>query len=104
MEPVEPVQTKIYQRNTYRKDLSWPHFDNERRVQERQHVKDQQSCISAFVGYPTIPSSNEEHQPRHDNSIQLHGRMVDLSRYRATSGERTFIERIKAPIFLEAVK
>ena len=29
--------------------------------------------------------------------------MVDLQRYRATSGERNFIERIKAPIFLEAV-
>ena len=29
--------------------------------------------------------------------------MVDLQRYRATSGERNFIERIKAPIFLQAV-
>ena len=29
--------------------------------------------------------------------------MVDLQRYRATSGERNFIERIKAPIFLDAV-
>ena len=29
--------------------------------------------------------------------------MVDLYRYRATSGERNFIEGIKAPIFLEAV-
>ena len=29
--------------------------------------------------------------------------MVDLLRYRATSGKRNFIERIKAPIFLEAV-
>ena len=29
MEPVEPVLKKIYQSNTYRKDLSWPHFDDE---------------------------------------------------------------------------
>ena len=29
--------------------------------------------------------------------------MVDLERYRATSGEKNFIERIKTPIFLEAV-
>ena len=29
--------------------------------------------------------------------------MVDLKRYRATSGERKFIEQIKALIFLEAV-
>ena len=33
----------------------------------------------------------------------MHGRMVDLWRYRASSGERNFVERIKAPIFLEAV-
>ena len=29
--------------------------------------------------------------------------MVDLKKYRATSGERNVIEHIKAPIFLEAV-
>ena len=29
--------------------------------------------------------------------------MVDLYGYIATSGERNFIERMKAPIFLEAV-
>ena len=29
--------------------------------------------------------------------------MVDLERYRATSGKTNFIERIKAPIFLDAV-
>ena len=33
----------------------------------------------------------------------MHGCMVDLLGYRATSGERNFIEQIKAPIFLEAV-
>ena len=36
-------------------------------------------------------------------AVFLHGCMVDLQRYRATSGERNFIEQIKAPIFLEAV-
>ena len=70
-------------------------------IQERQQVKGQQSCISIFVAYPTISSSNLEHQPRNDNSIQIHGSMVDL--YRATSGERNFIEQIKAQFFLEAV-
>ena len=29
--------------------------------------------------------------------------MVALLRYRATSGERNFIERIKTPVFLDAV-
>ena len=65
MEPFEPVLKNIYQSNTYRKDLSWPHFDDEPRVQEKQQVKDQQSCISVFVACLTNPSSNW-------------GRMVDL--------------------------
>ena len=33
----------------------------------------------------------------------IHGHMVDLQRYKANSGERNFIEQLKAPIFLEAV-
>ena len=32
LEPVEPVQMNIYQSDTYRKDLSWLHFDDEPRV------------------------------------------------------------------------
>ena len=52
---VEPVQKKIYQSNTYRKDVSQLHFDNEPRAHERQQVKDQQCCIFGFVVYPTIP-------------------------------------------------
>ena len=55
MEPVEPVQMIIYQSNTYRNDLSWPHLDDDPRVQQRQQVKDQQSSISVFVAYPIIP-------------------------------------------------
>ena len=58
VEPVEPVEMNIYQSNIYRKDLNWLLFDNEPRVQERQPVKDQQFCISVFVAYPTILSSN----------------------------------------------
>ena len=58
MEPVVPVQMNIYQINTNRKDLSWRPFQNKPRIQERQQVKDQKSCISVFVAYPTIPSSN----------------------------------------------
>ena len=36
MEPVEPVQMHIYQGNNYRKDLSWLHFDDQLRIQEKQ--------------------------------------------------------------------
>ena len=49
MAPVKPVQMNIYQSNTYRKDLSWLHFDDEPWVQGRQQVKNQQSYISVFV-------------------------------------------------------
>ena len=58
VESVEPVQTNTYQSNTYRKDINWPNFDNEPRVQEKQQVKDHQSRISVFVAYLTIPSIN----------------------------------------------
>ena len=61
MEPVEPDQTNINQSNTYRKDLSWLHLDNEQRDQERQQVKDQQSKISIFAAHLTIPSISQEH-------------------------------------------
>ena len=57
MQSIKPVLKNNYQSNTYRKDLSWPHFDDEPRVQEMQQAKDQQSCISVFVACPTIPSS-----------------------------------------------
>ena len=58
MEPVEPVLKNIYQSNTYRKDSSWPHFDDEPSVQEKQQVKDHQSCIFIVVACLTIPSNN----------------------------------------------
>ena len=51
VEPVEPVLKSIQQSNTYRKDLSCLHFDNELRAQEKQLVNDQQSCIFVFVAY-----------------------------------------------------
>ena len=46
--PAEPVQVNIYQSNSYGEDLSWLHFDDELKVQERQQEKDQQFCISVF--------------------------------------------------------
>ena len=63
LEPVQPVQMNTYQSNTYRKVLSWLHFDDEPMVRERRKKKDLQSYISVFVGYPSILSSNQEHQP-----------------------------------------
>ena len=69
VEPVEPVLKYIYQSNTYRKGLSWPHFDSEPRVRQKQQMKDQQSCIFIFVACLTVPSSNKGHHPRRGNSI-----------------------------------
>ena len=40
VEPIQPVQMNIYQSNTYKKDLSWLHFNSEAKVQERQQTKD----------------------------------------------------------------
>ena len=54
MEPVEPVLKNMYQVNTYRKDLSWPDFNSEPRVQEKQQVKNQQSCLFHFVACLTM--------------------------------------------------
>ena len=47
----------------------WLNFDVEPRVQVRQQRKDQQSNIFVFVAYLTIPSSDQQHHPRHDSSI-----------------------------------
>ena len=55
---LEPLLINIYQNNTYIKDLRWPHFDDEPRVQEKHQMKDHQSCILFFVACLTIPSSN----------------------------------------------
>ena len=36
VEPVEPVQKNTYLNNTYQKDSSWLHFDDEPKVQKKQ--------------------------------------------------------------------
>ena len=55
VEPVKPILKNIYQSNTDRKDLSWPHFNNKPRVQEKQQVKDQQYRIfNSKVQYRTL--------------------------------------------------
>ena len=41
--------------NTYRRDLSWLHFEDVPRVQEKQQVKEQNSYIPVFVDYLTYP-------------------------------------------------
>ena len=55
VEPLQPVQIKIYRSNSFRKDLRWLHFDDEPRVQESQQVKDQQPYISISEVYLVYP-------------------------------------------------
>ena len=69
MTPVEQVQMNVNKSNTYRKDLTWLHLDNDPRVQEGQQVKEQQPCISFFVAYLTFSRSSQDYQSRYDNSI-----------------------------------
>ena len=66
----------IYQSYIYSKDLSWLHSGNEPRIQERQ--KDQQSEEPISVAYISYPSSNWEHQPKHDNNIPCKGRFIEI--------------------------
>ena len=58
VKPVEPVQMKIHQSNTYRKDLSWLYFNNEHQGFKRKQMKDEQSNISVLVAYLIFPSSS----------------------------------------------
>ena len=47
-------------------------------------------------------SKKQKKKKKSHEEIEFHNSIQDRV-YRATSGERNFIERIKAPIFLEAV-
>ena len=71
------VQMNIYQSNTYTKDLSWPHFIDDPRVQERQQVLVQQSYIPVPVTY-LVFQLEVLTQTWHQYSMQ--GWMVDLQR------------------------
>ena len=79
----------------HRKDLSWLRED-EPRVQERKQVKDQQFCISFFIVYPTISSSNQKHQSRHDDSIRC---MAVWQIYRDTEQPHDLIRYDVATLF-----
>ena len=90
-------------KHPHRKDLSWSHFDDEPRVQEKHQVKDQQYCIFVFPACLLIPSRSQRNQSKCKNKYSINGLMIDLLSYRAASGEKNFKERIKTPNFWEAV-
>ena len=100
METVEPILKNIYQRNTYqRQDLSWPHFDDEVRVQEKQQVKDQLSCIFVFVASLTIQVATWSNSP---NATMVFHTWVN-GRFIETQSNLRRIKLRKVPIFLDTV-
>ena len=62
-EPVQLVKKDIYQSNTCVKDLSWLHFDDVPKVQERHQVKDQEYYIPVSVAYLSYTSSSRSTSP-----------------------------------------
>ena len=79
VEPVQPVQMKIYQSNTYRIELSLLHLYNEpkikKAVSERSTVPVSPACL-------TYPSSNQEHYPDMATVLlaRLNGKFVEVKR------------------------
>ena len=67
MELVEPVQMKLYESNTYRKDLSWLHFDEKPRVQDWQQVN---TLIDAFQIYMYIENDLNSLKIKHCNCLK----------------------------------
>ena len=63
VEPVQLVKKDIYQSNTCIKDLSWLHFDDKPKVQERDQVKDQEYYIPVSVAYLLYTSSSRSTNP-----------------------------------------
>ena len=92
----------FYQSSSYRKDLSWPHFNNEQRVQEKQQVKTS-ILHDCFCSFPNNSKYQLGTPAQTWQQYSIDGHMIDLWRYRATSGERNFKKRNKVPIFLETV-
>ena len=56
--PIHPVQINIFQRNAYKRDLDWLHFDNKPKVNEKRKVYGQQPYITVSVAYPAFPCTS----------------------------------------------
>ena len=69
MELVQPVQMKIDQIDSYRKEFDWLHFDDEPRVQENQWVKEREPYILISVVHLRFPNGCYEQQHGYDSSV-----------------------------------
>ena len=66
-------------------------------------MKEQQSFISVFEVYLTIPSGNFEYQPRYDVSIPCIGVWYIYRDTEQLQEEETSSKKIKAAIYTEAL-
>ena len=57
---------------------SWPHFDDDPRVQEKQQVKGQQSCIFVFEVCLTIPTRGTSPDVTTVFHTWAYGRFIDI--------------------------
>ena len=76
VEPVQSVQMNIYQSNTYRNELSWLHFNNELRIQERQQMLDHESYIFVSVAHLAYPDGSLGMTRVY--SARLYGRFIEM--------------------------
>ena len=108
MEPIQ-VLNNIYQSNNYRKNLSWPHFNDEPRAQEKKQMKHQQSWIFAFLfdlyndiaiephNIPETLVSNEsviQPDTSSETSMDLEVDENSLDKYRIASNETSLISNL----------
>ena len=84
-EPAQTVLKSIYQSNTYKKDLSWPNFDNEPKG-SREAASEELTVL--HICFCSLSNNSKQQLGVPDQMwtrYSIHGRMVDLQRYRATS-------------------
>ena len=99
-----------FQGNTYiqKRLLSWPHFSDEPRVQEKQQVKGQHTV--SHIHFCSL-SGNSKQQlyganiQQYSSHTWVYSRFIEIKSNLRRKKLRcqNFIEQIKAPIFLEAV-
>ena len=105
-EPSNPVHINICQNNTYRKDLSWLHFDIESRIKQRQQVKDHQSYIPVLETYgSTSPDMKTIFQAKpYDRFIEIKSNFRRKKLHKTNQGSSFLIgssfinrESVRAP-------
>ena len=78
----------IYLSNTYRKNLSWLHFNDESMIREAAS----EGPIVLHIRFYSLFNNSKKQLGAPAQAWQqysMHDRMLDLERYKSTSGEET---------------